>query len=209
MVRHVLVVLLFLMTSACQHVAAKVPVKTAFASGANRAQQLQYHPYTRTHEHRPLHHYPYQQGPAAVRRSSSAFFFTRNDNLVSGIAEISLGASIGVIWSEYAILTTGCGPIQFSDGLERFCYQAVIVVASFAVFTRIVTSGRSDAVSVSEDYFGYLEESTLWQVRAAEWLSLLSVVGAFVALGSQMYNGENMDGLSGIDVQMCRAVRDL
>jgi len=145
--------------------------------------------------------------PTVLARRQSHLSYSRYDNLVAGIAEISLGTSFGVLWSEYAVLTTGCGPLHLSDGLERFCYQALIVAAGFVLFTRIVT--QKDLVSLSQDVYGELQEFTLIQVRAAEWLSLLAVLGAFVALASQMYNGEQMDGLSGIDVQMCRAIRDL
>jgi len=49
----------------------------------------------------------------------------------------------------------------------------------------------------------------LIQVRIAEYASVVAVLGAFVALGFQEMRGSNMDGLSGIDVSMCRAIRDL
>ena len=126
--------------------------------------------------------------------------------MVSGIAEISLGTSIGVLWSEYSVITTGCGPLHLSDGLERFCYQAVLVAAAIIVFQRIVT--QKDTVTLVQEYYGTLEDFTLVQVRAAEWLSMLAVLGAFVAIGFQVYNGNQMDELSGIDVQLCRAKRD-
>lgn len=42
-----------------------------------------------------------------------------------------------------------------------------------------------------------------------EWASVLAVVGAVVSLGVQYGRGAVMDGLSGIDVGMCRAIRDL
>jgi len=135
----------------------------------------------------------------------------RYDNLVSGVAEISIGFALGVLWSEYAVITTGCGPLNFSDILERICYQGVILSAGASLFTRIVTGGKDFTTFITEDYFGegMLAEATLVQVRAAEWLSILAVVGAFAALAVQILNGEQMDGLSGIDVEMCRAVRDL
>lgn len=139
--------------------------------------------------------------------SSRLFLSSQYDNLVSGIAEISLGTSLGVLWSEYAILTTGCGPMNLSDGLERFCYQAVITFAGVLLFSRILT--QKDAVTLSTDYFGDMEDLTLYQVKAAEVLAYTAVLGAFVALGSQMTSGVDMDGLSGIDVQMCRAIREL
>jgi len=84
----------------------------------------------------------------------------------------------------------------------------MIVLAGVALFNRIVTSGKGlDASAV--DYFGELEEGTLVQVRGAEYASALAVLGAFVALGFQYGRGVNMDGLSGIDIDLCRALRDL
>lgn len=141
------------------------------------------------------------------RQSSHQHFYARNDNLVAGIAEMSVGTSLGVLWSEFAIIATGCGPVNFSDSLERFCYQAVIVAAGLVIFTRIVT-GRNMA-AFSQDVFGELQDFTLVQIKLAEWLSLAAVLGALVALGFQMMHGQQMDGLSGIDVQQCRAIREL
>lgn len=150
--------------------------------------------------------------PSLLRRRRNAYssvrlWYSRYDNLVAGIAEISMGTSIGVLWSEFAVLTTGCGPLQLSDALERFCYQAVLVAAGLALFFRIATG--KDAVSLTQDVYGELQDFTLVQVRAAEWLLLLAVLGAFAALASQMMSGQQMDGMSGINVQMCRAIRDL
>lgn len=134
---------------------------------------------------------------------------SRYDNLVSGVAEISLGTSIGTLWSEYAVATTGCGPVDLSDGLERLCYQGVIASAGATVFALIVTGESLERAS--ESVFGTLEEITLWQVRWAERLSLAAVLGAIVALTLQYAQGESIvdDGLSGIDVAMCRALREL
>ncbi len=131
--------------------------------------------------------------------------FRREDNLFSGIAEIGMGFSVGVLYSEYFIILTGCGPPNFSDTLERICYQGVIVYAGLALFNRIVTvSGLENTV---EELFGPLQPSTLLQVKIAEYLSAVAVVGAFVALQVQYSKGVSMDGLSGIDINMCRAIR--
>ena len=152
--------------------------------------------------HRPL---------LSPRHKGTLLSFARYDNLVSGLAEISIGFSLGVLWSEFAVITSGCGPLNFSDTLERICYQGVILTAGLSLFTRIVTIGEQDLTEyVCDDYFGgSLAEATVIQVRAAEWLSILAVVGAFVSLGFQIAHGEQMDGLSGINTQLCRAVRDL
>lgn len=129
------------------------------------------------------------------------------DSLVAGVAEISMGLSLGVLWSEFSVMTTGCGPLNFSDALERICYQGVIVVAGTALFLRIVT--RVDLATNCSDYFGEVMETTMLQVKVAEYLSLLAVVGAFVALAVQSATGAQMDGMSGIDIELCRAIRDL
>ena len=131
--------------------------------------------------------------------------FRREDTLFSGIAEIGMGFSVGVLYSEYFIILTSCGPPNFSDTLERICYEGVIVYAGLALFNRIVTlSGLDDTV---EEIFGPLQPSTLLQVRIAEYLSAAAVVGAFVALQVQYSKDVSMDGLSGIDINMCRAIR--
>lgn len=141
---------------------------------------------------------------------NSQLDLSRYDNLISGVAEISMGMSIGTLWSEFAVIVTGCGPIQMSDFLERFCYEGVIAVSCAIIFMKIVT-GKS-LTELSDEYFDgllRLEDSTLLQVSIAEALTFLAIVGAFVALGSQILNGVDMNGLSGIDIEMCRAVRSL
>jgi hypothetical protein len=185
-------------------------VSAAFSSSSNHLAGNTY----RIPRHR-IHVPPKLQSSASIplpSSSSTQLSLTRYDNLVSGIAEISIGFSLGVLFSEYAVITTGCGPLSFSDTLERICYQGVILSAGASLFTRIVTGGNSDlTIFVCEDYFGgdMLAESTVVQVRVAESLSILAVLGAIVALSFQVTNGERMDGLSGINVEMCRAVRDL
>ena len=139
---------------------------------------------------------------------STLFSLRPQDNLVSGLCEISFAFSLGVLWSEYSIVLTGCGPVHFSDSLERICYQGLIVSAGVTLFTRIVTGGISLEV-IAENVFGPLQESTLIQVRVMEIALVLAALGAFLALGLQEYRGTNMDGLSGINVDMCRAIRDL
>lgn len=141
-------------------------------------------------------------------RRASRLYSRPQDNLVSGVAEIGIGFALGVLWSESFIAFTGCGPTNFSDALERICYQGVIVLAGAALFNRIVTGGKGLEKS-AEDFFGPLESFTLIQVLIAEYASALAVIGAFVALGLQYSRGTSMDGLSGIDVDMCRAIRDL
>lgn len=132
-------------------------------------------------------------------------YFRPQDNLFSGIAEIGMGFSIGVLYSEYFIILTGCGPLNFSDTLERICYQGVIVYAGLALFNRIVTqNGLEDTIN---NMYGPLQPSTLWQVRVAEYLSTAAVLGAIVALQVQSSKGATMDGMSGIDINMCRAIR--
>jgi hypothetical protein len=146
-------------------------------------------------------------------RSSSPFAFALQatyrpqDSLVAGVAEISMGCCLGVLWSEYSVMTTGCGPLEFPDALERICYQGVTVAAGTALFLRIVT--RVDLATTCSDYFGELLESTMVQVKIAEYLSLLAVAGAFVVLAVQSASGAQMDGMSGIDIELCRAIRDL
>lgn len=131
------------------------------------------------------------------------------DNLLLPTATFllaSASASICTLWSEYSVLTTGCGPRSLPDALERGCYLSVLVVSGVSVFVRIVTGGQS----LSEIYNNNTSESDMnynLYVNLVENLSMLAVVGAFAALAAQSINGEQMDGLSGINVEMCRAIQ--
>jgi hypothetical protein len=134
-------------------------------------------------------------------------YYRPQDSLFSGIAEIGMGCSIGVLYSEFFIIMTGCGPPDFSDTLERISYQGVIVFAGLTLFNRIVTQFSFSLGETINDQFGPLQKSTLLQVNVAEFLSAIAVVGAIVALEVQSNNGVSIDGLSGIDINMCRAIR--
>jgi hypothetical protein len=153
--------------------------------------------------HNGCHHRQYESSSSTTLYNSR-----RDDILFSGLAEIGLGFSLGVLWSEYSIILTGCGPYNFSDFLERICYQGVIVLSGLALFNRIVTGGRQGLDETIDDLFGPLQEWTLLQVKAAELAVTLAVLGAFIALAVQYQSGTNMDGLSGIDVGFCRAMAD-
>lgn len=189
-----------------------VPAAAAFQSYTTQVPLLLFVPTTNTailKSHRRLQ--PRTASPEILRNQKSTIDHTSRlyaarpqDNLVAGIAEIGFAFSLGVLWSEYSVALTGCGPTNFSDTLERICYQGVIVFAGVALFNRIV-KGTNLAVS-SEEFFGPLEEFTLVQVRISEWASALAVVGAFLALAFQYSRGAHMDGMSGIDESMCRAL---
>mmetsp|Transcript_6386 Transcript_6386/g.13836 ORF Transcript_6386/g.13836 Transcript_6386/m.13836 type:complete len:265 (-) Transcript_6386:109-903(-) len=136
-------------------------------------------------------------------------------------------SSIGALWSEYTVFLTGCGPSSLPDSIERGCYFGVLVLAGLSLILRIVTFGDNDlstfACSIifkattnnhdsknadaEEKYLN--EELTLLQWRIMEWSSLLAVLGAFVSLAVQIFRGEQLDGMSGINVDMCRALRDM
>ncbi|KAG7357377.1 hypothetical protein IV203_002065 [Nitzschia inconspicua] len=125
-------------------------------------------------------------GSSAPPLSTAMYYGRREDNLFSGLAEIGIGFSI--------------------DALERVCYQGVIAFSGVALFNRIV-AGKSLELTV-EEWFGPLLDTTLVQIRIAEYSSAMAVGGAFLALAVQYQSGANMDGLSGIDVTLCRAIRD-
>lgn len=115
-------------------------------------------------------------------------------------------ASICTMWSEYSVVTSGCGPRSLPDALERGSYLSVLVVAGLSVFVRIVSGGQT----LSEIYQNNTSKSGMnynLYFNLVENLSLLAIVGAFAALAAQSINGEQMDGLSGINVDMCRAIQ--
>lgn len=118
-------------------------------------------------------------------------------------AALALTGTAGVFWSEVSIFQTGCGPLAMPDWLERSCYLDVLFVSGWSVFLRIVFAGTRIADLVLTN-----REETLWSkqlIQFAEYAAFLAVLGAVLALGNQMINGERMDGLSGIDLERCRA----
>jgi hypothetical protein len=152
------------------------------------------------------------QSPFASPFALQAVKNHQQDSLVAGVAEISMVCSLGVLVSEYYVMTTGCGPLnlyftEITDAIERICYLGVIAAAGTALFLRIVT--RVDLATTCSDYFGELLKSTMVQVKISEYLSFVAVVGAFGALAVQSASGAQMDGMSGVDVELCRAIRDL
>jgi len=128
---------------------------------------------------------------------------------ISAVSIISLVSSLGTVWSEYSVILTGCGPTQLSDVLERSCYIGTLFIAGLSLFIRIVT-GKGIAHSILQ-FEGEMkledDKSFILLVEIVEALSLFAALMAFVTLGFQTYKGERMDGLSGIDVDMCRAIQ--
>jgi hypothetical protein len=105
-----------------------------------------------------------------------------------------------------SVIRTGCGPQLLPDIVERSCYLGVLVIAGLSVFLRIVTgSGVADAIITNTE--DDKDDTSLQIFRSVEYLSLIVVFGAFVSLGSQTINGEQMDGMSGINVEMCKAIQ--
>ena len=87
----------------------------------------------------------------------------------------------------------------------RSCYLGVLVIAGLSVFLRIVTgSGVADAIIINTKDN---KDISLQLFRSVEYLSLLAVFGAFISLGSQTIHGEKLDGMSGINVEMCKAIQ--
>ena len=127
--------------------------------------------------------------------------------LTYSLSIAALLASIGTIYSEVSVIRTGCGPPLLPDIIERSCYLGVLVIAGSSVFLRIVTgSGVADALIINKTQDDK-DHISLQLFRSVEYLSLLAVLGAFVSLGSQTINGEQMDGMSGINVEMCKAMQ--
>jgi hypothetical protein len=120
-----------------------------------------------------------------------------SDGIITGIfVGMSLCGSSGVFWSEWAVFQTGCGPLYLPDWLERSCYLDVLVVSGLSTFLRIVF--RQGLSSWARDSWRQAEQ-------ACELMAWLAVLGAVIVLVNQMLNGEAMDGLSGIDLEKCRA----
>ena len=83
--------------------------------------------------------------------------------------------------------------------MERFSYVAVLAYAGATGFCRIAFGASAHAWVIGEPPPGV--------ARWAERLSLACVAGAVLALACQVANGQQMDGLSGIDELYCAALR--
>jgi hypothetical protein len=118
-----------------------------------------------------------------------------------GVVLLSIFSSLGVFWSEMAIFQTGCGPLSMPDWLERSAYLGVLVVSGLSLFWRIVTFGDEGLASILSSSTNSTTRRTFLQ--GVEALTFLAVSGAIIVLANQALNGETMDGLSGIDLQMC------
>jgi hypothetical protein len=99
------------------------------------------------------------------------------------------------------------------DIIERISYQALIFVSSVAWFIRIVFQ---QSLTTFMTQRGFLvtndDDAHQWSIlalRLAELLAYLSVVLAFIVLWKQVQDNVALDGLSGINVEACRARRDL
>ena len=123
-------------------------------------------------------------------------------------SSFSIVASAIVLWSECAILLTGCGPVNLSDGLERGSYLAVLVTSSLFWLTRIVARQGLSRVLLGEQVATMGSSASRQLLEWAERWNALAVLGAFVALGLQINRDTRMDGLTGINVEMCRAMRE-
>jgi hypothetical protein len=117
-------------------------------------------------------------------------------------AVLSYASPSIVLWSETAVILSGCGPVELSDAFERTSYWLVLIVAGCCWFCRIAFSQSMGTVLD-------LDPSTTKLVQVAEMISYISVLGAVLALLSQAIQGTQMDGLSGIDIEYCRALQSI
>ena len=121
---------------------------------------------------------------------------------LAGAGAVGIVSSLGVLWSEFAVATTGCGPAELPDPLERASYLVVLVFAGAGVFSR--TAFACSATAWVERATTATSASLAW-IRAAEMLALAAVAGALVALEAQVLSGQNIwrGGLAGIDPLYC------
>ena len=83
---------------------------------------------------RPHHHRRYHDSAGKLRRHHLTN--PTRPLQYNGIAEIGIGGSLGTLFSEWAVVTTGCGPADMSDSLERGCYLICLMFAGLSVFWR-------------------------------------------------------------------------
>jgi hypothetical protein len=164
---------------------------TSYLSSSATAQPLRLHA--------DFGRYPIQKRTTALRS-------TQTDRLVAGTSCLTLLSSSVVIWSEASVILSGCGPLQLSDTIERACYLMVLSVASICWFCRLAFQRSVDGIILEQQTAdAAIQPEILTQlIRIAEAFCYIAVLGAVLALLVQVLNGAQMDGLSGIDVQLCQ-----
>ena len=140
--------------------------------------------------------------PAVRPRERCEVRASSDDVGLAGAGAVGIVSSLGVLWSEFAGATTGCGPAELPDPLERASYLVVLGFAGAGVFSR--TAFACSATAWIERATTTTSASLAW-IRAAEVLALAAVAGALVALEAQVLSGQNIwrGGLAGIDPLFC------
>ena len=144
----------------------------------------------------------------------------RRDDTNTGISSLDLGvtaaartsytASAIVLWSEIAVIQTGCGPLVLNDTVERTAYWVVLVIAGVCWFSRIIALGGGPSLAeVVADAFGrdVRNRIEVLLLISIELVSYMAVLGAVIALTTQSLSGAQMDGLSGINLEYCKSLQ--
>lgn len=130
-------------------------------------------------------------------------------SFTDSFASVNLVAASLVLWDETVIYRTQCGPLFLDDRIEIISYMAVIVTMSTIILGRTILGtnlvGTLESIQQREVPIGPPSRNLL---QLSEIFTFAAVAGAIIVLFHQYRGGGNMDGLSGIDVSFCRAIRD-
>lgn len=125
------------------------------------------------------------------------------DRITAASSFLFSTSTVVVLWSESSIYLSSCGPLQLPDIIERTAYWMVLLVACIFWFCRVAfQQSLVDTLQAQRKISLSTTSSNL--VRLAEAMAFVAVLGAIVALSHQILMGAKMDGLSGIDEELCR-----
>jgi hypothetical protein len=143
---------------------------------------------------------PSLQKPYTV--SSALAASSTADRVATCVAGVSYASTAVVAWSEASVYLSGCGPLQLPDVIERSSYLVVLLVASFFWFDRIAFQN-----DLKNGICTQLSPGTIKLITLTEALAYAVVLSAVLVLANQVLSGAKMDGMSGIDLELCKTRR--
>lgn len=131
-----------------------------------------------------------------------------------GVSIIGIFTSLVLLWSEYSIVTTRCGPSLLPDVVERSSYISIFILASGSNLSRIIFGSSLNNLLFGEDIYCERNSSIVLQKKVfgiMEAMVITSVFLTFAVLAYQCLNGDAFSpsaGMSGINVQWCKLVNE-
>ena len=131
-----------------------------------------------------------------------------------GVSIIGIFTSLVLLWSEYSIVTTRCGPPLLPDAVEKSSYISIFILASGSNLSRIIFGSSLNNLLFGEDIYCERNSSIVLQKKVfgiMEAMVITSVFLTFAVLAYQCLNGDAFSpssGMTGINVQWCKLVNE-